>query len=160
MGIFFAVLIAFGAQILSIFTGYHLITRYIDRKQAEIVRLGEAEINTLVKGEPCTSGRILLAIGQTVGREAGRSAKQALLGDAATAKRLTNDAVDDTLVGALTESQPALGNILAGMGKNQRKGLLGNPLVQLALQGLTGGAHGGAPAPNPGNNEPRGSFSL
>jgi hypothetical protein len=152
MTIVFAVLIVSGAQIFSLFAGYHLITRYFERKQAEITLAAQSEIMALSKGEPSQTATILMAIGQTVGREAGKSAKHALLNDLANAKRATNDAIDDGIVGAVAARQPALGSMLAGMGRNQRKGLLGNPLIQLALQGLTGAGAGagGVPAPTNG----------
>jgi len=146
------------AQVGLFFWGSRAIRRYFDQKQEWLELALSTEIMHLVNEEPCQSATVLLAIGKTVGREAGRSAKAAIFQEAGVAQRLMNAGSDDQIIEGISGKQPAIGNVLAGLSRGQKKGLLGNPLVQLALQGLTAG--GGAPTPNPGNNEHRGSFSL
>lgn len=113
-----------------------LIRLWASRKQAEVEARITEELSKLVAGEPCQSASVLLAVGKCVGQEAGRSAKMAILGELSGAQRGMNAIAQDTAIEGIGQSQPALGAILAGMGKNKAKGLLANPLVQLALQGF------------------------
>jgi len=114
-----------------------LIRLWASRKQAEMEARITGELSKLVAGEPCQSAAVLLAVGKCVGQEAGRSAKMAILGELSGAQRGVNAIAQDAAIAGIGESQPALGAILAGMGKGKAKGLLNNPFVQMALQGLT-----------------------
>lgn len=122
---------------------------YFEAKQREVEERLNAELSKLVAGEPCQSGAVLNAIGQTVGREAGRSAKAALMADLSHAQRAVNDGAVEAQVDAISGAQPALGGLLAGMSSKTKKGLLNNPLVGLAVQALTSGRQG-ANAPDNG----------
>ena len=159
MSLILAVSVVILAQLGLFLWGSRRLLSYFDRKQEDMELRVRNELAALVKGEPCQSASVLLAIGQTVGREAGRSAKQAIFQEAGVAQRLANQVTDDQMVEGISAKQPAIGQVLAGLSRGQRKGLLGNPLVQLALQGLAGGGStGGAPVPS-GNNEHK-TFSL
>jgi len=147
------------AQVGLFLWGYRAITRYVEHKLDAISAAAAAEIMALVKDEPCQAATVLLAIGKTVGREAGRSAKAAIFQEAGVAQRLGNAGGEDQVIDGIAAKQPGIGAVLAGMSRGQKKGLLGNPLIQLALQGLAGSG-GGAPAAQPGNNEHRSSYSL
>lgn len=118
-------------------------------KQAEVEARITGELAKLVAGEPCQSADVLLAIGRSVGQEAGRSAKMALLSDLSHAQHAVNGIAMDETMAKVGESQPALGAILAGLGKNKAKGLLANPFVQMALQGMMAGKNGGGGASSP-----------
>ena len=159
MVILIGVLGIFLAQVGLFLWGSRRILRYIEAKQAAIEARAIAEIMHLVKDEPCQSATVLLAIGKTMGREAGRSAKAAIFQEAAVAQRLGNAGGEDQVIEGIAGKQPGIGAVLAGMSRGQKKGLLGNPLIQLALQGLAGSG-AGAPAAQAGNNEHRGSYSL
>lgn len=119
------------------FVGFALVIRsWAARKQAVIEDRVTRELGKLVAGEPCQSASVLLAVGKCVGQEAGRSAKMAILGELSSAQRNINGIARDAAIADVSEAQPGLGAVLAAMGKNKAKGLLANPLVQLALQGF------------------------
>ena len=119
------------------FVGFALVLRsWAARKQAVIEDRITGELGKLVAGEPCQSASVLLAVGKCVGQEAGRSAKMAILGELSSAQRNINGIARDAAIEDVSEAQPGIGAVLAAMGKNKAKGLLANPLVQLALQGF------------------------
>jgi len=60
----------------------------------------------------------------------------AILGELSSAQRNINGIARDAAIEDVSEAQPGIGAVLAAMGKNKAKGLLANPLVQLALQGF------------------------
>lgn len=120
-----------------------LIRQWASRKQAEVEARITGELAKLVAGEPCQSAAVLLAVGRSIGQEAGRSAKMALLSDLSHAQHAVNGIAIDETVAKVGEAQPALGAILAGLGKNKAKGLLANPFVQMAMQGIMAGKNGG-----------------
>jgi hypothetical protein len=126
----FAVVVA-GALLLS--------KLYIDRQIRKAEEILLQQLEKLTKGEPCEVATILGAVGTLIGRQAGTSAKAALLADLSHAKRDANIAGEEALVEQVGQMNPSIGGILAGMGRNQRKGLLKNPLVGLAIQGFLGG---------------------
>jgi len=113
-----------------------LIRLWASRKQAEVEARITDELARLVAGTPCQSASVLNAVGKCVGQEAGRSAKMAILGELSGAQRGVNAIAQDAAIEGIGQSQPALGAILAGMGKSKAKGLLNNPLVQMALAGM------------------------
>jgi hypothetical protein len=129
-----------------------LVRMWAARKQAEIEARITGELAKLVAGEPCQSASVLLAVGKCVGQEAGRSAKMALLSDLSHAQHSVNGIALDETVAKIGESQPGLGAILAGLGKNKAKGLLANPFVQMAIQGMAGRNGGSQPT---GDSVPR-----
>jgi len=120
-----------------------LVRLWVSRKQAEVESGITGELAKLVAGEPCQSAAVLLAVGRTIGQEAGRSAKMALLSDLSHAQHAVNGIAIDETVAKVGEAQPALGALLAGLGKNKAKGLLANPFVQMAMQGFMAGKNGG-----------------
>jgi hypothetical protein len=125
------------------FVGFACLIRlWTSHKQAEVEARITGELAKLVAGEPCQSASVLLAVGKCVGQEAGRSAKMSLLGELSGAQRGVNAIAQDAAIAGISEAQPALGAALAGMGKGKAKGLLANPLVQMALQGLMSGKAG------------------
>ena len=130
-----AILLVF-CQIVTFAAFVYLIRLWASRKQAEVEARITGELAKLVAGEPCQSAAVLLAVGKCVGQEAGRSAKMAILGELSGAQRGVNAIAQDAAIAGIGESQPGLGAMLAGMGKTKAKGLLGNPLVQMALQGV------------------------
>lgn len=136
-----AILLVF-CQCVSFVAFASLIRLWVSRKQAEVEARITGELAKLVSGEPCQSAAVLLAVGKCVGQEAGRSAKMAILGELSGAQRGVNAIAQDAAIAGIGESQPALGAILAGMGKGKAKGLLANPLVQMALQGFLAGKPG------------------
>jgi hypothetical protein len=129
-----------------------LVRMWAARKQAEIEARITGELAKLVTGEPCQSAAVLLAVGKCVGQEAGRSAKMALLSDLSHAQHAVNGIAIDETVAKIGEAQPGLGAILAGLGKNKAKGLLSNPFVQMAIQGMSGRNGGSQPT---GDSVPR-----
>jgi len=158
MIILLGVLGLFLAQVGLFFWGSRRIIRYIEDKQHAIEAGLSAEIMHLVNEEPCQAGTVLLAIGKTVGREAGRSAKAAIFQEAGVAARMANQSADSLAVDAIGLKNPGIAGILAGMPSKQRRGIMGNPLIQLAIQGLAGSG-AAAPAQQPGNNDHK-SFSV
>lgn len=120
-----------------------LVRLWASGKQAEIEARLTGELAKLVAGEPCQSASVLMAVGKCVGQEAGRSAKMALLSDLSHAQHAVNGIAIDETVAKVGEAQPALGALLAGLGKNKAKGLLANPFVQMAMQGFMSSKNGG-----------------
>ena len=125
------------AQIGGLFLAAKVIISYVERKQAEIASRATEEILRLLKGEPCQAASVLMAIGQTVGREAGRSAKTSIMADLGNVANAQKMAGQDQQLALINEANPQLGAVLDGMGKRGGK-MLGNPLVQLALNALIG----------------------
>ena len=131
------------------------LTRRIQRAQERI----NAELLALVEQKPCKSASVLNAVGHIIGQEAGRTAKASFMADLAHTKRAANIAGEEALVDAVGEKQPLLGAVLGGMGRNKRKGLFDNPLVQGLLSQFIGGGS------QPSNHEDRSksgpsSFSM
>lgn len=148
-----AAVILAGSNALMVAAALFLVHRYVSKRVNQARAAAVAELSKLIAGEPCQLGSIANALGAQIGAVAGRSAKASLMADLAHVKR--DGALDaaDAAAGAIATQQPALGGILAGMGSRSRKGLLSNPIAQLALQGLLGNL--GAPAA--GNHQHSGS---
>lgn len=117
------------------------------------------ELEKLVKGEPCQSASVLLAIGRSVGSEAGRSAKASLMADLGHAARATNVAAEDAVVDEISQQKPMLGAVLGSMGRGKRSKLLNHPLAAMGMQLLMGGGLG-APGDNHNNNSGPGETSV
>lgn len=127
---------------------------YAKRAQARLEARVMGELARLVAGEPCQSAAILNAAGHLIGQEAGRSAKMALMSDLSHASRDATHAATDGALAEISQANPTVGALLGGMGKNKAKGLLANPVIQLAIQGFLanankqgggGGSNGGQP---------------
>jgi hypothetical protein len=120
------------------------------------------EFSKLAQGQPCQSATILNSIGQLIGSQAGASARAGLMQSLGSAKRLVNTAETEATIEGINQVNPTIGGLLGGLGKNKAKGLLGNPLIQLAVQGLLNQKSeasanlGGTPTGNNGQK----SFSL
>jgi len=127
---------------------------YAKRAQVRLEARVMAELARLVAGEPCQSAAILNAAGRMIGAEAGRSAKMALMADLSHASREATHAATEGALEQISQANPTVGSLLGGMGKNKAKGLLANPVIQLAIQGFlanankgqgSGGSNGGQP---------------
>lgn len=142
-----AVLILGACQVIG-FAGFCYVLKWYlaKRIQAAQERIN-AELLALVEGKPCQSASVLNAVGHIVGQEAGRTAKASFMADLAHAKRAANIAGEEAIVDAVADKQPMLGAVLGGMGRNKRKGLFDNPLVQGLLSQFIGSA------PPSGNHE-------
>lgn len=122
---------------------------YFDRKQAQIVESVNAELAKLVAGEPCQSAAVLNAIGEHIGSVAGRTAKASLMADLSHVNRNANLDASDAQAAEIGSRHPALAAALGSLGPRSKKGLLNNPILQLAFSALTGGGPGGG---DTGNN--------
>jgi hypothetical protein len=89
-----------------------------------------AELLALVEAKPCQSAAVLLAAGKVIGSEAARSMKASLMADQAHIQRALNIEGENAITEVVSQQQPLMGGMLAGMGRNKRKSLLGNPLIQ------------------------------
>lgn len=144
--------IALGICQMVFFAGVcRLLTMWFDHKQQEIEDRITGELAKLTTGEPCQSASILLAIGEKIGSEAGRSAKASFMQSLSVAKRNANSDADDAAAAAVGDSNPALGAVLSGLGPRSRRGLFKNPLVQLAMSAFMGGGNAGLQLPLGGN---------
>lgn len=145
-----AVLLLGICQIIA-FGGFcYLLKWYLSKRiQAAQERIN-AELLALVEQKPCQTAAVLNAVGLIVGREAGRSAKASFMADLAHTKRAANIAGEEAVVDAVGAQQPLLGAVLGGMGRNKRKGLFDNPLVQGLLSQFIG-------AGQPGNHNDKGT---
>lgn len=125
--------------------------RLAKREQARLEERITAELARLVAGEPCQSASILNAAGNMIGTAAGRSAKMALMADLSHASREATHAATEGALEQISQANPTVGSLLGGLGKNKAKGLLANPVIQLAIQGFlannnkSGGSNGGQP---------------
>jgi len=144
-------------QVIGMFWATFMLKRYLDRKQLDIETRISEELSLLVAGKPCKSGAVLNAIGDTVGREAGRSAKAALMADLAHAQRNVNSAKAEGQLSLVSEASPALGHVLSGMGPNRLGAMMKNPLVSLIVGAMSGR---GASGNHSGSQQPPRSTSL
>ena len=137
-------------QVVTVGGACILFRMWAAHKQKELEQRITNELSLLVKHEPCQSGAVLNAIGDVVGSAAGRSAKAALMADLAHASRAANTAAVEGAIADVSQESPAIGGLLASLGKNKAKGLFSNPLVQLALQGIMSGKGGNGSSQSPG----------
>lgn len=127
-------------QVLA-FAGFcYVLKWYLARRIAAVQARINAELVALVEQKPCQSASVLNAVGHIIGQEAGRTAKASFMADLSHAKRAANMAGEEAIVDAVGEHQPMLGAVLSGMGRNKRKGLFDNPLVQGLLSQFIGNA--------------------
>ena len=150
MTLIFAGIILAIAQIVGFLAAGRLIITYIDRKQAGLLLSLQAEREKLLKGEPCESATVLQSLAITLGREAGRSAKQALTGDLGHIGNAANGAMGEHQLALLGEQNPLAASLLGKMGRRGSSKLMANPFIQLLLQSFMGG--GGA-REAPGNGQ-------
>lgn len=129
-----------------------ILVHYFERKQQEIAARINDELVKLTTGKPCQSASVLLAIGQTVGTEAGRSAKASFMANLSQAARQENAQTQDQQLELISAANPAVGGLLGSLGGRRRGSLMKNPLVQLAISALTGGSSSLSPA-GPGNGQ-------
>lgn len=130
------------------FAGFCFVLRwYLSKRISAAQARINAELTALVDSKPCQSASVLNAVGRIVGQEAGRTAKASFMADLSHAKRAANIAGEEAIVEAVGDKQPVLGAVLSGMGRNKRKGLFDNPLVQGLLSQFIGNA------PPSGNHE-------
>lgn len=149
--------VALGILQIIFFVGLcSLLTLYFDRKQQEIEARINDELAKLTTGKPCQSASVLLAIGQTIGAEAGRSAKASFMANLSQAARQENAQAQDQQLELISAANPAVGGLLGSLGGRRRGSLLRNPLVQLAISALTSGGSG-APAGGDNGHNPLGS---
>lgn len=147
-------LVCFGALYFGKWYFARILQRYEDRLMSEAAKLAG--------GQPCQSASVLIEVGRIIGGEAGRSAKASFMADLSHVQRNVNSAATDAALEGVSESQPALGAILGGMGKGKASKMLANPLVQLALQGFLANKGAAGPQNHSGSNggsSPK-SFSL
>lgn len=162
MTLIFASIILAIAQIVGFMAAGRLIIQYIDRKQAGLILSLQAEREKLLKGEPCESATVLQSLAITLGREAGRSAKQALTGDLGHISNAAKGAMGEHQLALLEEQNPVAASLLGQMGGGRRGNskLMANPFIQLLLQSFMGGSHP-MPSGDNGSREPQPrSFSL
>jgi len=158
-GISAAVLLIVGNTLLLLATALYL-QRKLKEKQASAV----VELEKLLAGEPCQSATLINAIGSQIGAQAGRSAKASLMADLSHAKQGASAIGAEVIEGAIGDQSPNLAGAIAGLGKRGKKGILNNPLVQMAIQGFLSGqgsGAGGSPgssSSNGGSNPP--NYSL
>jgi hypothetical protein len=138
-----------------------LISLAVDRKQAEITEKINAELAKLVAGEPCQSATVINAVAKNIGQTAGLSVKNAFANDLGNVKLSQNATEREQQLALISESNPGVGAVLAGMGKRGSGKMLQNPIVQLAISALLnrGGAPAGGSSDNHGSEPPR-STSL
>lgn len=114
-----------------------LLTKvWVGRKEKQIHDALLEEARKLLSGEPCQTAMLLNTAGRVVGSEAGKSAKASLMADLSHVAKLGNSIEQETAIGALAESNPAIGGILSALPKGKGSKLLKNPLIQLALSGI------------------------
>jgi hypothetical protein len=161
MSIIFAVIFLGICQVLAVAGLAWLLRRALERKQAEILETINAELSKLVAGEPCQSATVINAIATNIGRTAGLSVKNAFASDLGKVKLAENATEREQQLSMITESNPGVGAVLAGMGKRGSGKMLSSPIVQLALSALLnrGGAPAGGSSDNHGSEPPR-SMSL
>lgn len=111
----------------------------------------QAELIKLVEGKPCQSAAVLNALSRAFGSEAGRAAKASLMADLAHISREQNTAEADDKAAILGQQLPMLAPILHA-GRGGRNKLFSNPLVQLALNALSGRAEHAPIAPTNGGS--------
>ena len=145
MTLIFASIVLAIAQIVGFLAAGRLITGYIERKQAGLLLSLQAEREKLLKGEPCESATVLQSLAITLGREAGRSAKQALTGDLGHIGNAANGAMGEHQLELLGEQNPLAASLLGKMGRRGSSKLMANPFIQLLLQSFMGGGSHGAP---------------
>lgn len=135
--------IAVGICQIVFFAGLcRLLTMYFDRKQQEIEARINDELVKLTTGKPCQTASVLLAIGQTVGSQAGISAKASFMANLSQAARQENAQAQDQQLELISQANPAVGGLLTSLGGRRRGSLMKNPLVQLALSALSSGGPG------------------
>jgi len=122
------------------------------RQSRKALEALNAELLALVEARPCQSAAVLLAAGKVIGSEAARTMKASIMADLSHIKREANIEGENAITDAVSQQQPLLGGVLAGMGRNKRKSLLGNPLIQgLVTHYLTGAGNGSSqPGSGPG----------
>ena len=155
--IFAAVLVAI-SQLVGLFVAGKVVIGYFERKQADLAAAANAELSRLVKGEPCQSASVLLAMGKVMGSEAGRSVKAGMMADLSHASHNIKAAGDEQQLALISDVNPLVGQFLGGMGKRGASKMLGNPLIQLLMGAFM--PKGNAPAQDSGNHEQQRSFSL
>jgi hypothetical protein len=154
-----AVLLLGLVQVIA-FGGFcYVLKGYLQRRIEAAQERINAELQALIEQKPCQSASVLNVVGHIIGQEAGRTAKASFMADLAHGKRAANIAGEEAIVSAIGERQPMLGAVLGGMGRNKRKGLFDNPLVQGVLSQFLGGT------PKNGTHEDKGqsgpsSFSM
>jgi hypothetical protein len=95
-----------------------------------------AELDKLIKNEPCQSATLLNIIGHVVGSSAGKSLRASLMQSLGAASNTLNGIGYDEAVDKIGEGQPAIGGLLAGLGRQKGSKLLNNPLLQLAFSAI------------------------
>jgi hypothetical protein len=138
---------------------FALQRRAVENFARDLQDRAATELAALVKGEPCQSASVLLAIGRSVGSEAGRSAKASLMADLGHAARATNAAAEDAVVDEISAQKPMLGAVLGSMGRGKRSKLLNHPLAAMGMQLLMGGGLDGSTGQT-GNNHDNHSSVL
>lgn len=141
-----AVLILGMAQTLVV--GAFLLAGWLwaKRQSRKAVEALNAELLALVEARPCQTAAVLLAAGKVIGAEAARSMKASLMADLSHIQRGANIEGENAITEAVSQQQPLLGGVLAGMGRNKRKSLLNNPLIQgLVSHYLSGPRNGSSP---------------
>src|SRR4030043_1675887 len=144
MTLIFASIVLAIAQIVGFLAPGRLITGYIGPKQAGLLLSLRAEREKLLKGEPCESATVLQSLAITLGREAGRSAKQALTGDLGHIGNAANGAMGEHQLELLGEQNPLAASLLGKMGRRGPRKPLAKPFKQFVLRAfMGGGSHGG-----------------
>ena len=110
---------------------------WIRRRIRDLVETAENELNLLCAGKECHTGAILSAVARTIGQEAGRSAKAALMADLSHISREQGQQQADQQLALIQDQAPGVAGVLAGMGAHGRGKIFKNPFVQLAIQALT-----------------------
>lgn len=156
--IFAAVLLVASTQLAAVLLCY-LAIRRAKNFAAEIQEAATRQIAALVAGEPCEAASVLNAVARSVGSEAGRSAKAAIMAELSHVQRAANADAIDVASEAVGERSPQLGMVLSGLGPRSRKSLFTNPLVQAGLQMFLGGGLGGNHHNNNGGGSPPADYT-
>ena len=136
--IFAAVLVAI-SQLVCLFVATRLTIAYFERKQADLTSAIDGELSRLTKGEPCQSATVLMAVAQSMGREAGKSVRAGMMADLGHASHAVKAAGDEHQLALISEANPLVGQFLGGMGKRGASKMLNNPLIQMLMGHFLGG---------------------
>ena len=155
-----ALVLAATLPTIIILTVTYMLTRRVQTAVETAKEVALAEVQALCEGKPCQLATILTSAGQIIGSQAGRSAKASFMSDMSHSSRDATLSADQQDVGDISASNPAIGAALSGLKPRQLRGLLGNPLVQMALPGILRSLGGNQVVQSAGNGKPPKSFAL